>query len=87
MDDKTVEILWGAEEAQGGWLPYYTRNGKRSGAGYSRPMDRDTARRAASAGASDEAERYRGDWTVTVKEEAERVGGIVRKIRRQMRGA
>jgi hypothetical protein len=68
-----VAITWYAipnenkRDPRGGYLPVYELDGKVHGDTYGRGYDKDEAEKLAEARAHKEAERYTGDWNVTVK--------------------
>jgi hypothetical protein len=68
-----VAITWYAipnenkRDPRGGYLPVYEVDGKMRGDTYGRGYDKAEAEKLAEARAHEEAERYTGDWNVTVK--------------------
>jgi hypothetical protein len=68
-----VAITWYAipnenkRDPRGGYLPVYELDGKVHGDTYGRGYDKAEAEQLAEARAHKEAERYTGDWNVTVK--------------------
>jgi hypothetical protein len=57
-----------ANEHVGGWLPLVSVNGHQHGDTWSgRGLDRSVAVRRAARDAQGEADRYGGDWNVTVR--------------------
>lgn len=69
-DDFRVVITYGVirnKREDGGWLPRIWINGRGTGDEWSpRSLDRSEALRFARAAAADEAERWLGDYVVTV---------------------
>ena len=68
-----VAITWYAipnenkRDPRGGYLPVYELDGKVHGDTYGRGYDKAEAEQLAEARALKEADRYTGDWVVTVK--------------------
>jgi len=64
--DGYITIQPGTIEVPNGWLPIVTINGHQQGSTYGKGIDKDAAIQAAIALAFDEAQRWIGDWQVTV---------------------
>ena len=65
--DDEVRIEWGVMPHRGGWLPIYWVNGQPKGDTYGRPLDKGEALARAEAEAREHAERYSGDWTISIE--------------------
>ncbi len=56
-----------ADERRGGFLPLVSVNGQQHSDTWGRGLDKNVALRRAAVDAQNEADRYGGDWNVTVR--------------------
>lgn len=75
-DDGQIIIEYGAREVLAGyrlylWQPFYLHNGRYVDLSLGRALDtREDALRVSEVAARENAEHYRGDWSVTVRRAA-----------------
>ena len=62
-----IIIEYGTHKRRDGWLPVTYENGRESILWYTRALDRGEAMAIATRAAYELAERYIGDWNVTVR--------------------